>query len=76
MPRKADTPMKISYFPELDVTPELDPTKVAYYISLIRILWWMVELRRIDIYLEVSMMSSHIAMPREGYLEQLFHIFL
>ena len=35
----------------------------------------MVELGRVDICLEVSMMSSHMAMPREGHLEQLFHIF-
>ena len=35
----------------------------------------MVELGRIDICLEVSMMSSHMALPREGHLAQLFHIF-
>ena len=35
----------------------------------------MVELGRIDICLEVSMMSSHLALPREGHLEQVLHIF-
>ena len=35
----------------------------------------MVELVRIDIYCEVSMMSSHLALPREGHLSQVFHIF-
>ena len=35
----------------------------------------MVELGRVDICLEVSMMSSHLALPREGHLEQLYHIF-
>ena len=75
MPSKADTPMTTSYRPELDITPELDPTKAAYYMSLIGILRWMVELRRVDICLEVSIMSSHMAMPREGHLSQLFHIF-
>ena len=35
----------------------------------------MVELGRVDIYLEVSMMSSHMAIPREGHLSQLFHTF-
>ena len=34
-PCMADTPMKRSYHPELDITLELDPTKAAYYISLI-----------------------------------------
>ena len=62
-------PMKTSYRSTLDVTPEIDSTKAAYYMSLIRILWWIVELGRIDIYLEVSIMSSYIAMPREGHLK-------
>ena len=35
----------------------------------------MVELGRIDICLEVSMMSSHLALPCEGHLSQLFHVF-
>ena len=35
----------------------------------------MVELGRVDICLEVSMMSSHLALPREGHLEQVLHIF-
>ena len=35
----------------------------------------MVELGRVDIYLEVSMMSSHLALPREGHLSQVLHIF-
>ena len=47
----------------------------SYYMSLIGVLRWMVELGRVDICLEVSMMSSHMAMPREGHLEQVFHIF-
>jgi hypothetical protein len=34
-----------------------------------------VELGRVDIYLEVPMMSSHVVLPRMGHLEQVFHIF-
>jgi hypothetical protein len=34
-----------------------------------------VELGRVDICLEVSMMSSHLVLPREGHLRQVFHIF-
>ena len=34
----------------------------------------MVELGRIDIFCEVSMMSSQLALPREGHLDQVFHI--
>jgi hypothetical protein len=35
----------------------------------------IVEIGRVDICVEVSMLSSCLAMPREGHLEQVFHIF-
>ena len=35
----------------------------------------MVELDRVDICVEMSLMSSQMALPREGHLKQLFHIF-
>ena len=72
---KAETPLTTSYRPELDVSPELTPRDSAYYQSLIGILQWIVKLGRIDICLEVSMMSSHLAMPRKGHLDQVLHIF-
>jgi hypothetical protein len=72
---KAETPLCTSYRPELDVTPELSPQEPAYYQSLIGILRWIVELGRVDICLEVSTLSSHLVLPRVGYLEQIFHIF-
>lgn len=33
------------------------------------------KLERVDICLEVSMMSSYLALPQAGHLEQVFHIF-
>jgi hypothetical protein len=63
LPRKADTPMRTSYCPMLDVSSELDSRKSSYYMSLIGILRWMVELGRVNICLEVSMLSSHLALP-------------
>lgn len=74
LPRKAATPIQTSYRPELDVSDVLDPTEAAYFQSLIGILRWIVELGRVDICLEVSMLSSCLAMPRKGHLQQLFHI--
>ena len=35
----------------------------------------MVELGRIDICTEVSMMSSHLALPRRGHLDVPYHTF-
>jgi hypothetical protein len=75
LPAVAETPMQTSYRPELDVTPELMPIEASYYQSLIGVLRWIVELGRVDICLEGSMLSSHLALPREGHLHQVFHIF-
>ena len=73
--KKAATPLPTSYHPELDVSPELVADEAAYYQSLIGILRWIVELGRIDITGEVSKMSSHLCLPREGQLDKLFYMF-
>jgi hypothetical protein len=67
--------MTTAYRPELDVSPELGPVEASYYMSLVGILQWIVELGRVDVCLECSMMSSHMALPREGHLYQIFQIF-
>ena len=72
---KATAPMTSNYRPETDVTPELDASEASYYMSLIGVLRWIVELGRVDIAVEVSLLSSHMALPREGHLEQVLHIF-
>ena len=75
LPNKADTPIQTSYRPELDVTDELSPKDAGHYQSLIGVLRWICELGRVDICLEVSMLSSHLALPRSGHLTQVLHIF-
>ena len=72
---KINYPLSNDYRPELDSSPELDSVDVAYYQSLIGILRWMVELGRLDMCCKVSMMSSHLALSREGHLAQVYHIF-
>ena len=67
--------MRSTYCPELDVSEELSSSDALYYQSLIGILRWIVELGHVDIYLEVSMMSSHLALPRKGHMEQVMQIF-
>ena len=75
LPRKASTPLSAGYRPEIDTSKELAPSEASYYMSLVGILRWIVELGRVDITCEVSMMASMMAMPREGHLEQLFNMF-
>ena len=72
---RASTPMAQGYKPKLGVSPVLDAGCANYYQNLVGVLWWAVELDRIDIYLEVSLLSAYNAQPRQGHLEQMFHIF-
>ena len=76
MSKKLDTPIPTSYSPDLDITPEQISIDAAYYQSLVGILRWIVELGRVDICLEASLISSHLALPREVHLDKLFHIFV
>ena len=49
-----------------------DATYFQYQISILR---WTCELGRIDIITEISLLASHLALPREGHLEAVYHIF-
>ena len=64
-----------NYQPEIDLSKELEPAFASYYMSLIGVLRWMVELVRVDIAVDVSLMSSYMAIPRVGHLDQLYQIF-
>ena len=75
LPAKALTPLSANYRPETDTSPELDAEGAAYFQSLIGVARWIVELGRVDVCLEVSMLSSHLAMPREGHMQELLHLF-
>ena len=75
MPMKAKTPFSTKYSPELDTTPELDADDTRLCQEWVGILRWDVELGRIDIYLEVSLISSHVANPRRGHLKEILYIF-
>jgi hypothetical protein len=65
LPKCAATPLPSNYRPEMDVTPELNPETASYYIKL----------GRVDIITEVSMLALHLAMPREGHMDAMFHMY-
>ena len=75
MSKKPGTPIPTSYIPELHITLELISTDAAYYQSLVVILLYIVELGIVDICLDVLFLSSHLALPRECHLDNIFHIF-
>ena len=59
--RGGTAPLSPGYRPELDASPELELQDATYYQSLIGILRWMVDMGRIDITCEVSMMSLFLS---------------
>ena len=75
LPKRAYAPITRDYRPEIDMSPELGPSEAAHYMSLIGILRWIVELGRADITVEVSILASCMALPQEGHLEQVYHVF-
>ena len=73
--KKVVSPLASGYRPELDASPELDENRASYFASLMGVLRWCIELGRIDIIVEVNLLARFQACPREGHLEQMFHLF-
>ena len=74
MNQTTKVPMHATYYPELDTSEELQGDDITFYQEVIGILRWAIELGRVDIHLEVSLMSAYQASPRRGHLEELIHI--
>ena len=68
-------PLTRNYHPDIDISQDIDPQDFSYYQYLIGIIWCIIELGRVDICVEVSMMSSHVDFLRQGHLNQVLHIF-
>ena len=62
------------YDPELDTCPKLDPVAASYYLTIIGILRWMIELGIIGIITEALLLLSHVALPRKGHLDAAIHV--
>ena len=75
LPNKVPTPLSSGYRPELDVSLLLKDEEANYYQQLIGVLRWAVELGRIDIAFPIAIMSKYLVQPREGHLNELFHLF-
>lgn len=63
------------YRPELDLTDECSTDEHQFYQQVVGIARWMVEIGRLDIAFEVSLMSRYLANPRIGHLNQMLHMF-
>ncbi|CAJ1939745.1 unnamed protein product, partial [Cylindrotheca closterium] len=70
--KKVYSTLPTGYKPELDSTPFVDDDTAIFYMQLIGILRWLVELGRI----EVSMLLTYNTMPCEGHFHAALHIFV
>ena len=75
LPSKCVTPITHGYRPETDCTTELSAEGLHWFQELIGCLRWAVEIGRVDILYETAILSKHLALPREGHLEQALHVF-
>ena len=72
--KNAPNPFPVGYEAETDTSPELPPDEASYFNTIIGVMRWMVEIGRIDINTEVSMLSSFLALPRRGHMDAAMHI--
>jgi hypothetical protein len=63
---KVTTPTMADYHLELDQSKELWPDQAMYFACVIGVLRWCIELGRIDIIMEDSLLSRFLACPHEG----------
>ena len=66
----------MSYRPALNVSQLLKPKEAQEYQQFVGIAHWIIELGRVDIIYEVSLLSSHMAMPLNRHMEALMVIFV
>ena len=75
LPSKCRIPMTVGYRPERDVSAELTSEGIQRYQELIGVLRWAAELGRVDVLLETAMLSTYMALPQKGHMEQVYHVF-
>ena len=71
IPYRCNTPMSTTYHPSEDVTKEMNADGLQVYQELIGILRWAVEIGRVEIILDVPLLSSQPSLPHVGHLQAL-----
>ena len=73
--KKVRTPWPAGYEAELDSSEELDGELLTFYQHLIGVLHWIVELGRVDLITEVSVLAGYLASPRDGHMDAALHVY-
>jgi hypothetical protein len=72
---KASSVLPSNYRPELDASEYCDDEMADFYQQQAGVLRWAVELGKINVTAEASMMASYSAAPRIGHFNALMHMF-
>ena len=64
-----------NYYPVENIFPELNVSELQYYQEIIKILYWAIEINRVNILLKIVLLSIYFALPRKKYLQQIYYIF-
>ena len=67
--------MATTYYPSEGVKKEIDSEVLQIYQELIGILHWAVDIVRVYILLEVSFLSSQLALPCVGHIQVIYRVF-
>ena len=70
----APNPFPLGNNPEIYVYPLLLTDEASHYHTISGVMRWMVKLGRVDIAVEVSHISSFLAMPCKGHMVSSLHI--
>ena len=70
-----NTPMATTYHTRKNTTKEMNADVLQVYQELIGILQWAVEIVRVEILLEVSLLSSQLELPHVGHLQAIYRVF-
>ena len=69
------TPMYQGYYPEMELYYDIYQYGITTFKELIGVLRWAVDIGRVDILTDISMLSRYQESPRETHLKQIYHIF-
>ena len=64
----------MGYEAELDTSTLCDPEEASCFQSIFGVMRWMIEIGRVDITIEVSLILSFLAIPRVGHLKVVINI--
>ena len=75
VPTRGNHPFSnLKYRPELDVTDFCNERQIRVFQQILGMLRWLIELGRIDVLLETTLLASFLMSPRIGHLTQLANI--